>query len=343
MRAEEAIREALQQEGARHRVNPALPGSTILKARVARAAMVVGAAGVVAALAVGGATAVGAINDERPGLRAAAGPSETPRPARQTRGVPLLLVEHPGWRVVRADQYEWDEGEVTFSDGEHELELTWRPAATHDGYVHDRAADAGESWDLDIAGRHGKLFRYDRTTDFTTLWTDGDLSLELRGVFDDVDAYRAVAETLARVDEETWLAALPDDTVAPDERAAAVDEMLRDMPVHPDVSVAELEEGRAVNDRYQLGARVSGAVACAWIRQWIDATAAGDEAAAREAVHAMSSARDWAILEEMRPQGGWPDVLWEYADAMRGDGTVDGGADDMSIESTYRNALACPR
>lgn len=343
METEKAIREALRRQADRHRVNPALPGSTILKARVARAAVVIGGAGVAAALAVGGPAAVGGLTNERSALPPAAGPEEDQTASPRTKGIPLLLVGHDGWDVVRANQYEWDEGEVVFSNGERDLELTWRPAAQHDGYVEDRAADAADSWDVEIARRHGKLFRYDRTTDFTTLWVDGDLSLELRGVFEDVHAYRAVAETLDRVDEETWLAALPDETVAPDERPAAVDEMLRDVPVHPDVRVAELKESRAVNDRYQVGAEVSGAVACAWIRQWVEATAAGDDAAARDAVDAMASSRRWAILREMEPQGGWPDVLWEYAAAMRGDGSVNGGAGEMSIESTYRNAFACPR
>lgn len=283
---------------------------------------------------------MGALREDR----AVVGPAargEEPRPERETKGVPLLLLEHAGWQVARADQYDVNEGEITFTNGERTLELTWRDASLHDGYVRDRAAEAAETWDVEIANRHARLFRYDRTTDFTALWMDGEFSLELRGVFPNVDAYRAVAEMLRRVDEEKWVAALPDQTVTPAARAAAVDEMLSDMPMHPDVRVEDLKYSDAINDRYQLGARVSGAVACAWIGQWVRATERGDEAAAREAEDAMATSRRWAILREMTADGGWPDVLWEYAEAMRGDGMVNGGPGEMTIAATYRDAFAC--
>ncbi|HEX2058136.1 MAG TPA: hypothetical protein VHI71_07180 [Actinomycetota bacterium] len=342
MRTEEEVREVLRLEAARHRVNPALPKKTAVKARTARALTVLGATGLAAGLVLGTATVVGAVREtDLPAVPASGGGTEASQ--RQVEGAPLLLVGHAGWRVSRADQYELDEGEMTFTNGERELELTWRPAASHDEYVEDRNVEAADSWDVEIANRHGRLFRYDGTTDFTALWVDGDLSLELRGVFPNVHAYRAVAETLGRVDEETWLAALPDDAVAPGERSAAVDEMLRDIPLHPDVQVAALKESSVVNERYQLGARVTGAVACAWIGQWLDAIAEGDEAAVREAVEAMATSRDWSILREMSAQGGWSEVLWEYADAMSGDGQVNAGPGEMSIEATYRDALGCGR
>lgn len=338
-RTEDALREALQREAARHRVNPALPQAMKVKARAARALTLVGAAGVAAVLVAGGTAAVGALRDDR-GLRPATEGEERHR-GRETKGTPLLLVGHAGWHVSRADQYEVDEGEITFSNGERDLELVWRSADVHDEYVQDRVAEAAETWDVEIANRHAQLFRYDGTTDFTALWVDGDLSLELRGVFPNVHAFRAVAESLGRVDEETWLAALPEQTVTPAERPAAVDAMLRDMPVHPGVRVEDLKQSTVVNDRYQLGARVSGAVACAWIRQWLQATERGDEAAAREAVDAMATSRRWAILREMTAHGGWSDVLWEYADAMSGDGMVNAGPGQMTIAAAYRDALGC--
>ena len=342
MRTEDTIREALQREAARHRVNPVLPTRTIARARASRALTVIGAAAVAVGLVFGGAGVVAAVREEGRPAAPASGRDEEAS-SRGVEGAPLLLIQHEGWRVSRADQVELDEGEMSFTDGERELELTWRPVATHDEFVVDRELEAAEAWDLESANRHGRLYRYDGTTDFTALWADGDLSLELRGVFPDVHAYRAVAQTLSRVDEETWLAALPDDAVTPAERAAVVDEMLSDIPVHRDVRVADLKESAVVNDRYQLGARVTGAVACAWIRQWIEARANGDGAEARQAVDAMAStAWDWKILREMDAQGGWSEVLWEYADAMKGDGEVNAGPGEMSIEETYRNALACP-
>lgn len=343
MRTEDALKEALQREAARHHVNPALRTSTILRARASRVATVVGATGVAAALVFGGVAAVGAVRDEPASpVRPASGGEEPP--PRQLEGTPLLLVGHEGWRVSRADQYDFAEGEMTFTNGERELDLTWRPAGTHDEYLEDRAAEAAETWDVHIARRDGKLFRYEGTTDFTAMWVDGDLSLELRGVFPDVHAYRAVAGTLDRAqNEEAWLAALPDETVTPDERAAVVDEMLRDIPVQPAIQVEKAKRGRFVSDRYQLGARVSGLAACAWIREWVEARANRDETREREAVEAMGTSRNWAILVEMEPQGGWSQVVWEYADAMAGDGAVNAGPGQLSIEATYRDALGCSR
>lgn len=339
MRTEEAIREALRREAERHRVNPALPKATIAKARAARATTAIVAVAAAGALVFGGATVLGAVRSGgAPPRPAPAGGEDAREPA--VEGSPLLLVGHEGWRVSRADQYDLTTGEMTFTNGERELELNWRPADTHADYLDDRASGAAETWDFEIAGRHGTLFRYEGTTDFTAMWVDGDLSLELRGAFPDVHVYRAVAQTLSRVDEEAWLAALPEDTVPPGERAEVVHLMLRDVPVHPDVRVDELKEGRIVSDRYQLGAEVSGAVACEWIEQWVDARAAGDESAEREAVDAMATARDWAILREMESQGGWSQVVWEYADAMTGEGEVSAGR-PMTLVEGYASGLGC--
>lgn len=338
MRTEEEIRDALQHHAARHRVNPALPLSTIVRARAARAATAFVALAAAAGLVFGGTAVVGAVRDEpsRPGPAA---PGEESPPS-QVEGAPLLLVGHAGWRVERADQYDATTGEMTFTNGRQEMELNWRPADTHEDYVRDREHDAAEEWDIEIARRHGVLFRYEGTTDFTAMWVDGDLSLELRGRFESVHAYRAVAETLDRVDEETWLAALPDDTVTPEERAATVDEMLTGVPVHPDARIEPLKRASTTSDRYQLGAQVTSAVACAWIEQWVEARESGDERAAREAVDAMASSKRWPVLEEMKRQGGWSEVVWEYADAMAGDGLVPGGR-RMTIVESYLDGLGC--
>jgi hypothetical protein len=89
----------------------------------------------------------------------------------------------------------------------------------------------------------------------------------------------------------------------------------------------------------QLGARVAGAVACGWIALWVEARAAGDEAGAQRATTALASARDWPVLREMQAEGDYPRVLWQYADALAGDGTIAGGKPGMSVAGMYRNAL----
>jgi hypothetical protein len=133
---------------------------------------------------------------------------------------------------------------------------------------------------------------------------------------------------------------MPDSVVKPDIRAASVDQMFADIPVHPSVDIDKLKAGQRVTDRYQLGAKVTGAVACAWIDQWIDATSKGNDERAQEAVDAMASSHDWAMLHEMNDEGDWPEVLWELADAMPDNASVSGGR-PLSIEESYENALGC--
>jgi hypothetical protein len=85
---------------------------------------------------------------------------------------------------------------------------------------------------------------------------------------------------------------------------------------------------------------VVGAVSCTWIEQWVAARRGGDASAAAEAVTAMAGSRDWAVLREMAPEGAYPSVVQEYADAIAGDGTVLGGK-RLTVEESYRSAFGC--
>src|SRR5690606_10931178 len=143
-----------------------------------------------------------------------------------------------------------------------------------------------------------------------------------------VDDFLAVAGTIEAVDVDTWLSAMPASVVHASQRAAVVDEMLADIPVPSGFDAGSVELADvAVTDRYQLGAHVTGQVACAWFAQWAEATRTGDAAAAAEAVDAMAGSRDWDILREMAGQGDWPVAVWEYADELVA------GADDV-VEAT---------
>ncbi len=248
-----------------------------------------------------------------------------------------LLVELPGWEVTRAHTFTVAEGEMTFSDGNQSLDLHWRPAAEHDGYVADRLASAAESHEVTVNGRRGVLVRYLDSFDFTTLWRDGRHSYEARGVFPDRAAYEAVLAALTPTDVDTWLRAMPESVVRPIARAAAVAEMIADMPLPDGFDVGAVGDGRDVSDRYQLGAAVSGAVACGWIGQWLDSRTSGDTAAEAEALEAMQTSRNWAILLEMEQSGAYPQVLWLHVDAMEADDRV---PDVISVRN-YRQALGC--
>jgi len=98
-------------------------------------------------------------------------------------------------------------------------------------------------------------------------------------------------------------------------------------------------QGAGMSDA-DLDAIVAGAVICAWLDQWIDATATGDADGAQEAVAGLATSRDWAILIEMEAQGGFAQVVWEYADAIAGDGTITGGK-TSTVTETYQQVLGC--
>jgi hypothetical protein len=133
------------------------------------------------------------------------------------------------------------------------------------------------------------------------------------------EKFRQVLDSLHPTDVETWLAALPPRVVQPIDRPAVVDEMLEDVPIPGTVDVEELKGEASAATRYQIGVAITGAVACGWLDQWARAIEAGDDAAAEAAVEAMSTSRDWAILQEMDEQGGWSRTIWEYSEEMRRD------------------------
>lgn len=253
---------------------------------------------------------------------------------------PRLLVDLPGWVVVRADEFAVDYGEMEFSDGTQVLRLKWRAAETHDVYVADRAASSEAPRETVVNGLPAIGFQYSGTMDFTTLWLDGDHSLEARGVFADRAAHEAILAALKTTDIDTWLNAMPVSVVKPDSREAVIAVMLEGIPLPRGFDVTALETSSGISDRYQLGAHVTGAITCEWIEQWIDAREAGDTAAENEAVIAMRSSHDWAILHEMAPSGGYSQVLWEYVDSIAADGTVPGEQPTNIMESSV-HALGC--
>ncbi len=88
------------------------------------------------------------------------------------------------------------------------------------------------------------MFRYGRSTDFTTLLPPkGPNFLEIRADVGSEQAYRDLIAKLHAVDVNTWLDALPDSFVLPSERSAVVDEMLADIPVPPGFDREQLNRG----------------------------------------------------------------------------------------------------
>jgi hypothetical protein len=307
LHGEDALREAIL----RHRARPA-------RRRWQWAGLTAGMVATAATLAV---VFVGGSTPER---------AWSAEAVRVAESVPRLLL--PGWEVVRADEFVVDDGEMELARGDLRLQLNWRGVRGFRSWVRSRAHESVRLPDAAVPGGTALVFRYKETDDdHTALWRAGRFTMELRGSMSE-EEFAAALGSLEAVDVDTWLSAMPESVVLPVDNREVVDGMLADMPV-PDGFDADTLVDSRIRDRYQLGAKVAGAVTCAWIARYYE----GDRA---EATAALETARDWKVLGEMRSQGAYPDVLWEHVDAVLGDGTIIGGK-ELPVRDVYKEALGC--
>jgi len=249
------------------------------------------------------------------------GPSFAAELVRAAEASPRLLMD--GWSVTRVDEWSAGQGEMTFTSGERTLALSWWPAS--------ETGRIGKDSDKLVAG--GRTFyRYKGSNDYTAFWRSGDSTVEARALAASPDDFVALLRRLRSVGAEDWLRALPSSAVAPADHGTAVDAMLRGLPLPPGFDTAALRRDARTRDRYQLGAQVSGAVACGWIEAWLH----GDNRAVAE----LATARDWQVLKDMNAEGDYPEVLWQYADAVVHGGTVPGGK-PLTVKESYKEALGC--
>jgi hypothetical protein len=173
------------------------------------------------------------------------------------------------------------------------------------------------------------------------LWAEGGDLLELRAAVPDLAAFEERLGWLTKVDSEAWLDAMPAKVVKAADHEAVVGEMLRGIPLPKTFARGRIPDEELTTNRYQVGVKVAGTVACLWLRQWGEADRTGDAAAKREATAAMATSRHWPILREMNPFGDYPEVLWEKAAAMkRGYWEFDGHKGDLLAHS---EGLDCAR
>jgi hypothetical protein len=243
---------------------------------------------------------------------------------------PRLLIDEPGWTAVSVYGFAQESGDVLFEKGDRSLNMTWYPATSYQSYYDDRLsvspprpAKAGD-W-------AGDIFTYSEN-DFAIMLKPRD------GVFTELrttgawtrTSFEALLPKIRRVDAKTWVAALPPEIVTPDRAAQAARQILADVPLPPGFDVnAQTDLG--INDRYQFGAQVIGRVGCGWIAEGVRADEAGDRAAYKRVVEALSSSHQWQILVWMRDEGDWAEGFWEVADQI---------ADGRSI-ANYRDAFDC--
>jgi hypothetical protein len=259
---------------------------------------------------------------------------------RVAQAVPRLLITEPGWPVSRADQFAVNEGEMTFTDGTRTIDLHWNDRKFA-GSIEHRDDKTRRIGSVDVPGSRANVLRDTGPGEYlTALWPSGRHTMELRSSALSMDELRTVLASLREVSVDAWLRAMPASVVLPARTRESVDEMLTGIPLPPGFDIAALGSDARARDRYQLGAHVAGAVACAWIARWVHARREADDVAAATAAETMKGSRDWPILREMDAQGDYPEVLWEYGDAMAGDGTVPAGR-LLTVEESYKSALGC--
>lgn len=266
---------------------------------------------------------------------------------------PRVLVTAAGWKVRSVEGFDPDAGEMTFQLGPDrwhdqtfaggsthlnaapQLQVAWYPSGQYESYRADRAQEP-HLQHIALLGHRAQMISYSRTDHAVMLPPQGKVFLELRGSnIGDEDAFkRFLASSVQQVDIRTWLAAMPASVVTADNVDASVRRALTGVPLPPGFDPSALDRGLAL-DSYQFGARLSGMVACGWIEQWQRARAAGDTAAAQRAVAALATSHDWKVLRDMDAEGDYPEVLWQYADALAAPGAGESAVDG------YRGALGC--
>lgn len=217
------------------------------------------------------------------------------------------------------------------NDAPH-LSVDWYPRESYGGYLEDRSDQPGSRW-VTVDGKRARLVNYAADDHAVLMAPQGGVFLELRGsgLGDEAAFLKFLAEHVEQVDVPTWLAALPSEMVVADGAQQAMTRILADIPVPPGFERDDVLGDAQALDSYQLGATVTGAVACGWIQEWERARAAGDDAAAQNAADELATSHDWKVLREMDAEGDYPEAIWEYADQVGAGKEPEG----------YRGGLGC--
>ncbi|HEY2767697.1 MAG TPA: hypothetical protein VGI76_05535 [Solirubrobacteraceae bacterium] len=273
---------------------------------------------------------------------------------------PLVLLQLPGWHVVYADEAADGYGEMHFVRGAADANGNPRGSS-----FSSRASLAGRvasfSWmpaNLrgNVTGGHQSLATglgvtvhrliYEggspRAFDVSALLSYRGRVLEFRATVTDMAMFRAELRALHQVDTTTWLRAMPPSVVKTADSGETIRQMLKGIPLPRGFDAARIRGARLLHDRYQLGAAVTGTVACMWIADWNRARAVGDTQIVERAIAAMATAPRWPILREMAQQGAWPQVLISYAKAMHtGRVQLDRGAPGQPLTAAANSGLGC--
>lgn len=261
------------------------------------------------------------------------GPGPAPDAATETQETGRYAVlDAPGWTVEYTESYG-EYGSASYEKGDRSFEITTYPGASYAEYVEDRehiVTPPAPGVPVEVMGVGAQTWAYSRDDHATIREVEAGHWMEFRGQGMDEAAYLALLGQLRMTSLQQFEASLPEEFVTGDERTDVAAEMLAGITqvsgaAFPDGTTAPPESEQ--QDRYQLGAAVAGAYACAWLRAFQE----GDPTQRAEAVRVMGTSRQWPILQEMDAEGDYPEVVWDYADEIAA-----GQAPEY-----YRGALGC--
>jgi hypothetical protein len=275
---------------------------------------------------------------------------------------PLVILQLPGWHVVYTDEAADGFGEMHFvrgaaDDNGNPKGASFKNQVSLAGRVASLTwAPRNQVGGTDLTGGHQSLATglgvtvhrliYEggsrRAFDISAQFIYGGRALEFRATVTDMAMFRVELRALHQVDTTTWLRAMPPSVVKAADSGETIRQMLKGIPLPPGFDAARIRGAGLVHDRYQLGAAVTGTVACMWIADWNRARAAGDTATVKRAIAAMATAPRWPILREMARQGAWTQVLISYAKAMpTGTAELDRGAPGLPLTRAANSGLGC--
>ena len=264
---------------------------------------------------------------------------------------PLVILDRPGWQIDYANETSAQDGELHFTtaqvptgpsaeDNSTAAQLSW-----FDGTLSNSMANLASSADLTttapVLGTVAHVYQYaygqPGHQDIAALWAYDGRVLEFRAGAADVAAFESLLASLRAVDTNAWLSALPESVVKTTDRAAVIASMLQGVTLPPGFDPSTISGSDLTSDRYQLGATVTGTVACTWLKRWSDARSTGDSAGVQQAIAAMATAKDWPILREMSKSGEYPAVLEELAADMPSARWY-----NQPLEDAANSGLGCP-
>ncbi|WP_296605307.1 hypothetical protein [Nocardioides sp.] len=235
-----------------------------------------------------------------------------------------VVLDAPGWTIESAyEDSKNHSGEVGYVRGDASLQVNWYPASNYEDRFEDRrhiTDPPSDGTPVEVLGLTGSMWAYSADDHTTILPVEERHFLEVRGSGMDQEEYLALLGQLRPVDVAGFDAALPEEFVAQSERGDAIGAILDEIAATAGralpAGVSRSSVSSDQSDPYQLGAEVTGQVACAWVRQYAEARDAGDQDLAQQAVDVMATSRDWPVLDRMDRTGDWPESIWEISDRI---------------------------